>query len=447
MAAMDRTQVLAQRLGTQRLSSAPLPRAADAVRLLTCVQSQERDHAFFSLGLRSRKDRYAAVRREFDAGAFVRTHILRPTWHFVAPEDLRWILALTSPRVLSGMVARHRQLGLDDAQRLGDGLDLVAKLLQDKNFLTRPELGEAFAERGSTIKPGEQLGHLLIVAELRGLVCSGPMKGVHHSYALVDEVIAPTPDRGRDEAMVELGRRFFSGHGPACVKDFTRWATTTVADTKAALAHLRDELDEVDVDGVAHWFDPAQVRRRSPAAPAAYLFPTYDEAVLTYPQVGFPAMPDHPYAAHTDPFWASVVLDGANVGLWKRTVRPDVVEVEVHLAPAVTADGRDAGPHRSPATGWLPRAGPVPGRERGHATPVGWRARASCAPTTAGRPVTGRVRSRHLGHPAGWPSVPARRRGGGPRRRGGSSHGGRGVRAAARPPAGWSAALGVPGSG
>ena len=341
MAVMDRTQVLAQRLDTQRLSSAALPHAADAVRLLTCVQSQERDHAFFSLAMRSRKDRYAAVQREFDAGAFVRTHILRPTWHFVAPDDLRWILALTSPRVLSSVAARHRQLGLDDTQSLSDGLDLVAKLLQGKHFLTRSELGEAFAERGSTIKPGEQLGHLLLVAELRGLVCSGPMKGVHHSYALVDEVIAPTPDRSRDEAMVELVRRFFTGHGPASVKDFTRWATTTVADTQAALAQLGDALEEVQVDGVPHWFDPTQVCRRSPGVPAAYLFPTYDEAVLTYPQVGFPALPDHPYAADPDPFWAAVVLDGANAGLWKRTVRPDVVEVEVHLAPAVTADGRD----------------------------------------------------------------------------------------------------------
>jgi hypothetical protein len=341
MVVMNSARALAQRLATQRLSSAPLPRAADAVRLLTCVQSQERDHAFFSLAMRSRKDRYAAVQREFDAGAFVRTHILRPTWHFVAPEDLRWILALTSPRVLSSMAARHRQLGLEDTKHLDDGFDLLTNLLQDKNFLTRPELGDAFAERGTTIKPGEQLGHLLLVAEMRGLICSGPMNGVHHSYALVDEVIAPTRERSRDEAVVELVRRFFTGHGPATVKDFTRWATMTIADTKAALTQLGDELEEVDVDGIPHWLHPARVPRRSPAAPAAYLFPTYDEAVLTYPQVNFPALPDHPYSLHADPFWASIVLEGTNVGLWKRAVRPDVVEVEVRLAPAVSADGRD----------------------------------------------------------------------------------------------------------
>jgi hypothetical protein len=339
---MDPNRVLAQRLATQRLSSAPLPRAADAVRLLTCVQSQDRDHAFFSLGMRSRKDTYAAVRREFDSGAFLRTHILRPTWHFVAPEDLRWILELTSSRVLSSMAARHRQLGLDDPRRVHDGLDLLTKLLQDRTFRTRPELGEEFTRRGSPIEPGPQLGHLLLVAELRGLVCSGPMKGVHHSYAVVDEVVPPTPTRTREEAVVELVRRFVAGHGPTTVKDFTRWATLTVADTRRALAEIGDDLEEVEVDGIPHWFDPSQVRRRAPAAPAAYLFPTYDEVVLSYPVVNFPSLPDHPYADHTDPFWAWVVADSVNVGLWKRTVRPDLVTVEVHLAPGLPAAGREA---------------------------------------------------------------------------------------------------------
>ena len=335
--------VLSQPLLTQRLSSAPLASATDAVRLLTCVQSQERDHAFFSLGLRTRRSTYAAVLAELDAGTFVRTHILRPTWHFVAREDLRWILALTSPRVLASMAARHRQLGLDEPARLDEGLRLLADLLQDKHFLTRPELGDAFVEHGSPIRPGEQLGHLVMVAELQGLVCSGPVKGVHHSYALVDEVIPPTPPLAADEAHRELVRRFFAGHGPASVKDFTRWSSLTVSGTKAALAELAQpggSLEQVDVDGTPHWFDPTAVPRRSPAAPAAYLFPVYDEVVLSCPTVTFPAAPDHPYAEHTDPFWARVVLDGVNVGLWKRTVQRDHVNVDVRLAPSVDDAGR-----------------------------------------------------------------------------------------------------------
>jgi hypothetical protein len=341
MVPMDATRVLSQRLATQRLSSAPLARAVDAVRLLTCVQSQERDHAFFSLALRSRRGTYAAVRREHDRGAFVRTHILRPTWHFVAPEDLRWILALTSPRVLAGMKGRHRQLGLDDPAVLELGLSLLQDLLRGRRFHTRPELNHEFVARRAPIEPGQQLGHLLLVAELRGLVCSGPMKGVHHTYALVNEVIAPSPLRDRDEALVELVRRFFTGHGPASVKDFTRWSSLTAADTRAALAELDGSLEKVDVDGTSLWFDPHNVPRRSPAAPAAYLFPVYDEAVLTYPQLAFPAAQGHPHSDHQDPFWATVVHNGTDVGLWKRSVNGERVVVEVRLAPEVTAQGRE----------------------------------------------------------------------------------------------------------
>ncbi|MGA8978910.1 MAG: crosslink repair DNA glycosylase YcaQ family protein, partial [Pedococcus sp.] len=197
-------------------------------------------------------------------------------------------------------------------------------------------------ERGSAIRPGEQLGHLLMVAELHGLVCSGPVKGVHHSYALVDEVVPTAPSLEQDEAHRELVRRFFTGHGPATVKDFTRWSSLTVAGTRTALAELGDTLEQVVVDGIPHWFDPAADPRRSPAAPAAYLLPTYDEVVLSYRSVSFPAAADHPYAEHPDPFWAQVVLDQRNVGLWKRTVRGDAVAVDLRLADSVDEGGRAA---------------------------------------------------------------------------------------------------------
>ena len=337
---MERSRVLDLRLATQRLTSAPLPSAAEVVQLLACVQSQERDHAFFSLGLRSRRETYAGVLAEYDRGAFLRTHILRPTWHFVLPEDLRWILGATSPRVLAGMAGRHRQLGLDDTARLDAGLKLLEDLLRDKSFRTRPELGDAFVERGSSIPPGERLGHLLLVAELRGLICSGPTKGVHHSYALVDEVVPPTRDRDPDEAVRELVLRFFTGHGPASIKDFTRWSSLTMAATREALADLYDALEEVDVDGIPHWYDPGAVPRRSRARPTAYLLPTYDEAVLTYPQVNFAMPPDHPYAPNQNPFWAWVVDARENVGMWKRRVTSSQVEVELKLAPSLPAQRR-----------------------------------------------------------------------------------------------------------
>jgi hypothetical protein len=333
---------LRQRLATQRLASAPLPTAAAAVRLLTCVQSQERDHAFFSLGLRSKRTTYAAVQAEYDGQAFLRTHILRPTWHFVAPEDLRWILALTSRRVVSSLAARHRQLGLDDTRLVSRAQDALVELLRGRHYLTRRELGDAFAQARGMPRAGEQLGHLLLVAELDGLICSGPMKGVHHTYALVDEIVPPAPALDRDEAHARLAHRFFAGHGPATIRDFTRWSSLTIAGTKDAVAELGPALEQVEIDGEAHWFDPATVARRSRSAPPAYLFPVYDEVMLTYPAHTFPWADGHPYAESPDPFWAWVVAGERNIGVWKRTVKRDRVAVEVRLAPSIRRDERMA---------------------------------------------------------------------------------------------------------
>ena len=343
---MDPTSVLRQRLSTQHLSSAPLSRAADAVRLLTCVQAQERDHAFFSLALRSRSSTYAAVQAEYDGGAFLRTHLLRPTWHFVRPEDLRWILAATSGRVVRGLAGRHRQVGLGDPHTVARALDAVTDVVAGRAFPTRQEIGAALDRRGGLPAQGVQLGHLLLLAELQGLICSGPLRGPHHTYALVDEVVPPGPALDRPEALARLAHRFLAGHGPASASDFARWATLTAADARAAIAEARSGpgtgdggLEQVDVGGVPHWFDPA-ARARARAGRAAYLLPVYDEAVHACPAVGFPPAQGHPTGGRVDPFWGTVVVDTVNAGVWRRRLGRGTVAVETRLAPTVDDEQR-----------------------------------------------------------------------------------------------------------
>ena len=182
------------------------------------------------------------------------------------PEDLRWILdAHLAPGAVGHGGAPPTARPRRARAAPGDGLDLLAELLQDRQFRTRPELGEEFTDRGSPIKPGEQLGHLLLVAELQGLVCSGPMQG--------SAPLLRPGRRGRpaDPAPHSRGghgragpRASSLGHGPTTIKDFTRWATLTITDTKAALAEIGDDLEQVDVDGIPHWFDPTQVRAAQP---------------------------------------------------------------------------------------------------------------------------------------------------------------------------------------
>ena len=336
-------EVLRQRLVVQRLTSAPLADPVDVVRLLTCVQAQDAPLARFSVGMRSAGATDAAVRAALDAGRVVRTHILRPTWHIVAADDLRWILGLTSPKVESGMAARHRQLGLDDHALVARAHEALASLLTGRCFMTRAEIAAAFGDAGLP-SGGEQVGHLLLLAELRGLVCSGPLRGTTHSYGLVDELVAPAPAVDRDDAVRRLVLRFFAGHGPAAAKDLLRWTTLRLGEIRPALADLSDQLETMEIDGTTLWFDPSPAAA-SPAPERAFLVPTFDEVFLTYPDLNFPRAASHPRGVEPYRFaeagGGAVVCDRRDVGWWKRTdAGRDAITVRLGLADSLDTEQR-----------------------------------------------------------------------------------------------------------
>ncbi len=342
--ARTREAVLRQRLATQRLTSPPAAEPTDVVRLLTCVHAQDAPLARYSLGLRCTAEADSHILAAQTAGTIVRTHILRPTWHFVAAEDLRWIQQATAATVEAALASRHRQLGLSP-QIVEASLAALAELLANRNHLTYREIGDQLEQQGLP-GPGPQLGHLLLLAELRALVCSGPPRQQEHTYALVDEVIPPTPALERPDAVRELVRRFVAGHGPASVEDLQRWSPLPESEVLTALAELDDQLESARIDERTLWFDPA-----APARPGgrprrrAFLLPTFDEAYLSYRQVTFPRTPGHPLgtAPHSfaDAGGGVVVCDLRDVGWWKRQVTGDEMTVSLALASDITPDQRD----------------------------------------------------------------------------------------------------------
>jgi hypothetical protein len=321
------SDVLRRRLATQGLLADRLPSAADVVRRLACVQSQEWAHAFWSLGRRTSGATCADVRAEFDAGAFVRTHILRPTWHFVAAEDLGWITAVTAPRVqqLNGTI--YRQYDLDQPRRDGATARIVAEVTGGQ-YRTRAELGRLLGADGVA------LAYLVMNAELEGVICSGPLRGAQHTYALAAERVA-SPARGDLGALAE---RFFIGHGPAGVKDLARWASLTTTQASDATEAAAARLASITVGSEVLWFAPD-----SPSPPenspgyGALLMPLYDELTLSYPKINFPLADRHPRPPGEDLFVGCVIVNEVNVGTWRRTVRGRKVIIEISLAPGSRA--------------------------------------------------------------------------------------------------------------
>lgn len=336
--------MLRRRIVGQHLRTDPCASAAEVVADLVCVQSQEYSHAFWSLGLRCLAPTFAEIRRQFDDGQFLRTHILRPTWHFVTPADIRAVLAVTSPRVHRRNAGRYRELGLD-AGTLSRSVEVIAAALVGNHYRTRRELGQELERRGISTA-GQRLAHLVMYAELEALICSGPMAGPQHTYALLDERVPPAPQTDPKDALAELVFRFFSGHGPASVAELVRWSSLPTAEVKAAVESLRDRLESSTAEGQTLWWDPQRPLPPSgPSRPVALLLPLYDELLLSYRALNFPRDPRHPHAPRDDLFVGSVIVDGPmgarntgprNVGTWRRTVRGSFVQVQTSLSPSVT---------------------------------------------------------------------------------------------------------------
>ena len=331
---MTRQDVLQRRLATQMLQGVGLPGAADVVRLLGCVQSQEYAHALWSLGMRTSGLRATEVQAEFDRGDFLRTHILRPTWHFVAAEDIRWILEVTAPRVQQLNQTIYRQEGLDRAT-MYRGLVLIVDELTGGQYRTRAELGQTLADQG-LVSERLRLAYIVMNAELQGVICSGPMRGRQQTYALLDERVPHSADAAGDAA--ELARRFFAGHGPASISDLARWSSLTISQCRDAVGAAKDRLDCVTVEGVELWFDPDAPRAGQSSD--ALLLPLYDELTLSYPVINFPQATGHPHTPGEDLFVGCVIIAETNVGIWRRTVKGRKMIMEIALAPEVLQRSR-----------------------------------------------------------------------------------------------------------
>ena len=202
------------------------------MRWLGAVQAQQFDEAKWSLAERTHACTDADVEAAFARGEIIRTHVLRPTWHFVERGDVRWLLRLTRPRVHALNRYSYRMFELD-ASVLTRSHDVLAKTLADGEPRTRRELAERLAAAGIEAD-GPRLAYIVMHAELEELICSGPRRGKQQTYALLDHRAPPSPLDGlsRERALAELVRRYFRSHGPATIKDFTAWSSLTVADTR-----------------------------------------------------------------------------------------------------------------------------------------------------------------------------------------------------------------------
>lgn len=335
---MNLAAIAQERMYNSSLAAPMFDNPVDVVEWLGAVQSQEYANAKWAVAQRTRGTiTDADLEQAFNDGAILRTHVMRPTWHFVTPSDIRWMLALTAPRVNVAVGYYYRQLGLDDEIFRRSNNTLV-KTLEGGKQLLRKELAVAL-EAAGIAADGLRLAHLIMRAELDGIICSGPRRGKQFTYALLEERVPPAKPLTRDEALAELTKRYFRSHGPAMLQDFAWWSGLTMAEVREGVELLKPQLHQEPINDKVFWYFPSQSIEK-PHSPTAYLLPAFDEAIASYQD----------YHASIEPQYARLwiegdpdvshylVIEGKVAGSWRRTFSKKTVQMELKPFTPLTED-------------------------------------------------------------------------------------------------------------
>jgi hypothetical protein len=321
-----------RRLRNTRLTGPGFTSPEEAVGWHLAMQAQDYGPAKWSIGQRSKGLTDQDLDEALATGSIIRTHVLRPTWHFVARDDLRWLLALSGPRVQQGNAGRYRELGLD-ARTRARAEKVIVFALEGGTRLTRKEIAAVLDDAGID-HSGQRMPYFLSHCELEAVIGSGGLAGKQQTYALLDDQVPAAGPFDRDDALGELVRRYLSSHGPATVKDMSWWSGLTVADLRKGLECLGEEVRSETLDGMVLW-SVASDDSSSPAPRGAHLLQTYDELVVGYAESRFYGDPgaEKARAAWSDRTYPSgmLLLNGRIVGHWRRTIERTEVPIEFHL--------------------------------------------------------------------------------------------------------------------
>lgn len=307
------------RMTCHQLSGAEYSRPGDLLEWMGAMQAQDYRMAKWAVGIRLKEGTLEAVDRALQTGEIVRTHVMRPTWHFVAGKDIRWMLKLSSQRVRKAVDSWTKGSGADIPESLYTKCnDWIGKMLSGRQCMTKEEI-ETELERQGIVTAEERVRRYLLRAETEGIVCSGGDKNGKPTYALLDEQVPQADDRCREEMLAELARRYFRSHSPASIQDFCWWSGLPVTEAREAVESIRGELIREVWEDREGWIYRSSGECRK--SKVVHLLPAYDEYLIGYKNRS--EVLDEKYYPKAFNRWGIfypvVLYQGHIVGNWSKT--------------------------------------------------------------------------------------------------------------------------------
>lgn len=318
------------RLFGQKIEGSAIHSPNEIVRWMGAMQAQDFPMAKWAVGIRLKDKTEKEVTEAYDKGEILRTHVMRPTWHLVVPEDIYWMLDLTAPVIIRSIKSRHSGLELS-GEVVSKSLNLFEGLLLKEKNCTRDEL--ALELKKAKIRTDEnRMSHLLLLAELNGLICSGPMRGNKITYTLLSERVPEKKTFNREDSLAKLAFRYFSSHYPATIKDFSWWSGLSLTDAKKGLESIKKEFYAKKIDQEEYWL-PNSFSAPESSDSVIILLPAYDEFLISYRdrKAALSLLEQKRVVSSNGMFWPTIVWDGQVVGLWKKSLKKQTMLIEAEL--------------------------------------------------------------------------------------------------------------------
>lgn len=319
------SEIAKYRLVNQQIAETKLKSAVSMIQWFDAVQAQEYAQTKWGLGLRLPHIKDDDIEKDFTEGKIIRTHLLRPTWHFVAAQDIRWLLTLTAPRVNTANAYMYRQLELD-SKVFNRCNDILIETLRGGKQLTRDTINEEF-QKNKIIAKGHRLSYIMMYAELAGIICSGARQGNQFTYALLGERILATNSLSKDEALAELTKRYFLSRGPATIKDLSTWSGLTLTDCRKGVEIVKSLFNREMVENQEYFFPLTASTKKQ--FQKIYLLPIYDEFIMGYKdRSAITVFKNNNNPASASYYDSMIIFEGQIIGTWKRTIVKKSIDIE-----------------------------------------------------------------------------------------------------------------------
>jgi hypothetical protein len=323
---MNVKELIQLRLANQRLTSTEFENCMDVVSHFGAMQSQDYFMAKWAVGARMRNASEPYIEACVNSGDIIRTHILRPTWHFVSRNDVRWMMELSAPYVKKVTRYVDRQVGLTD-EIFKKVWKIIELALQREDDLTKEDLMDRLAKK-KIVVDGLMATQILIRAELEMRLCNGERKGNKVTYSLFDKRVPHSEKISKKDSLVKLASIYFNSRGPATVKDFGWWSGLNLSDAKFGISGLGTNLKRASLEGLdCMYFENANYTKKK----VSMLLPAYDEYMVGYAEGRNLAFPDNIEKSllGNGIFKPLVVFDNTIVGTWKKIGKEPFAEIQL----------------------------------------------------------------------------------------------------------------------